>query len=241
MKDYLATIPKEEADKLMQSGTTLDVARHSGVDQRIGYLLSAYHHITSIQTLLQADIEILLDNWNLYLKGIKPALLSVQQCNDKFFRAMNALFGDDKEEARKRGDYYMRDVDSLYKKFLRWEGLPVTWKPGQDQRTNMVKAGEEAKEETLIIENDYEWVKIGAIDTPDKENQNEVYCVGEMMDNESVEMSRKPCRSLSAARGVATKYAKAERGKTFIIYKRVNYWHYIPVEYKSMADEPELQ
>lgn len=240
MKAYLATLPEEEAAGL-QLGTTLDVARHSGADKRIGYLLSAYHHITSIQNLLQADIEIMLDDWNLFLKGIRPALTSVQQCNDKFFRAMVGLFGKDEEEAKKRDEYYRRDVDSLFAKFMRWEGLPVTWKPGQEQRTNMVKAGEEAKEETLIIENDYEWVKIGAIDTPDKENQNEVYCVGEMMDNESVEMSRKPCRSLSAARGVATKYAKAERGKTFIIYKRVNYWHYIPVEYKSMADEPELQ
>lgn len=245
MKDYLASIPTEEADQLKAAADTLAVARHSGADKRVGYLLSAYHHITSIQALLQADIEILLDDWNLYLKGIRPALTSVQQCNDKFFTAMRCLFSKDEEEAKKRDDYYRRDVDSLFAKFMRWEGLPVTWKPGQEQRTNMIKAGEEAKEETIIIENPYEWVKIGAIDVeaiPNdyRSNIHEVYDVGKMMDNESVEMSRKPCRSLSAARGVATKCAKAERGKTFIIYKRVNYWHYIPVEYKSMADESEV-
>ena len=38
----IETQAKEEADKLMQSGTTLDVARHSGVDQRIGYLLEGH-------------------------------------------------------------------------------------------------------------------------------------------------------------------------------------------------------
>ena len=240
MKDYLASIPTEEADQLKAAADTLAVARHSGADKRVGYLLSAYHHITSIQALLQADIEILLDNWSLYLKGIRPALTSVQQSNDKFFTAMRGLFGSNDEEAKKRDDYYRRDVDSLFAKFMRWEGLPQTWRPGQSQRTENVKAGEDEKEETLIIENDYEWAKVCAINTPDPNTPNECFCVAKMNDNETVSMSEKPYKTISAARAAATIKAKAEQGETFIIYKRTDYWHFVPLEYKTIAHESEV-
>lgn len=241
VKGYLATLSEDEKKELKSN---YDIALKAGAAERIGLLVQTFYHIHTIQTFLQGDIEILLDNWGLWLKGFRPALTNLQQAEDKFYRIMREMFnhggGDVTDE------YYMRDVDSLFKKLMRWEALPMTWDVGQPQKTNLIKAGEEkGGDETLVIEDKYEWCRIGAIDVEAIPNDyrsdiHEVYDVGKMMDNESVEMSRKPCRSLSAARGVATKYAKAERGKTFIIYKRVNYWHYIPVEYKSMADESEV-
>lgn len=240
IKAYLATLPEEERAKL-QMGTTLEVAEHAGANQRISFLVSAFYHIHSIQALLQADIEILMDNWGLWLKGVRPAMTNVQQSSDKFIRIMSEIFsvGRDKEEKEKDRNYYAQDIDSLYKKFMRWEALPITWEPGQEQRTNFIKSGEEkGKDETLVIDNDIEWVRIGAIDVPAiqkdyRADLPEVYCVGEMMDDETVQMGKKPYRTISTARGVASKYAAAEPGKVFIIYKRTNQWHYRPVEFKS--------
>ena len=106
-----------------------------------------------------------------------------------------------------------RDVDSLFAKFMRWGRSAADLGTGQSQRTENVKAGEEEKEETLIIENDYEWAKVGAINTPDPDTPNECFCVAKMNDNETVSMSEKPYKTISAARAAATIKAKAEQGR----------------------------
>lgn len=241
IKAYLATLPEEERAKL-QMGTTIDVATHAGATERLGLLIQTFYHIHSVQTLLQADIEIMLDNWGLWLKGFRPALTNLQQADDKFIRTMTELFNRGKSEGEKAAndEYYTRDVDSLFKKLMRWEAIPTTWKPGEAQKTNLIKNGAEAgKDETLVVEDKYEWCRIGAIDVPDQTNPEPVYCVGKMMDDETVQMSSTRFKTISSARGTATKWAKSEPGKVFIIYRRTNQWHYRPMEYKLNGVEAE--
>jgi hypothetical protein len=241
VKGYLATLPEDEKKAL---NSNYDIALKAGAAERICLLVQTFYHIHTIQTFLQGDIEILLDNWGLWLKGFRPALTNLQQAEDKFYRIMREMFnhgggGDVTDE------YYMRDVDSLFKKLMRWEALPMTWDVGQPQKTNLIKAGEEkGGDETLVIEDKYEWCRIGAIDVeaiPNDYRSNipEVYAVGKMMDNETVQMGKKVYRSISAARAVASKYANSERGKVFIIYRRTNQWHYRPMEFKLNEEEEE--
>lgn len=244
MKEYLCTLPDEERAAL-ELGTSLDVAESAGANMRISYLLGAYYHIHSIQSLLQADIEIMLDNWGLWLKGVRPAMTFIQQADAKFIRTMRDIMnvGKTEEQRKENDDFYSRDVDSLYKKFFRWEGIPVEWKPKGAQRTNFAKAGEDKeKDETLLMETKYEWCRIGAIDVPavHKDYRSDlpvVYTVGKMLDDETVQMGEKPYRTLAAARGVASKFAASEKGNVFIIYERTNQWHYVPKEYKIINEE----
>lgn len=240
VKEFLSSLPEEERSQLKNN---LDIANKAQATERIGSLVQTFYHIHSIQSLIQADIEILLDNWALWLKGFRPAMTSLQQAEDKFYRTMREIFGKDANDVT--DEYYMRDVDSLYKKLMRWEALPVTWKPGDALKTNLIKAGEEkGQDETLVIEDKYEWYRIGSIDTnaiPNDYRSNipEVYTVGEMGDDETVKMSKKAYRSLSTAKGVATKYANEKRGKAFVIYKRTNQWHYRPVDFRLNEEEEE--
>ena len=238
MKAFLATLPEERREELMKTGTSVDVAREAGADKRIGYLAAAFYHIHSIQSLVQAEIEIMLDNWNLWMKGLRPAMTSVQQADDKFFRAMRESFS-----LADVTDEYCHDVDSLHRKFFRWEGIPTTWNPGEPQRTNLIKAGEETTDETLVVEDKYEICRIGTIDTPSKGQTpfglREVYCVGEMEGDESVKMGERMYRTIAAARTAASNFAKANNGKTYLIYKRTDYWHYRPMDYKRIEEEEE--
>ena len=64
--------------------------------------------------------------------------------------------------------------------------------------------------------------------------------MAKMNDDETVAMSEKPYKTISAARAAATIKAKAEQGETFIIYKRTDYWHFVPLEYKTIAHESEV-
>lgn len=239
VKDFLATLPEEERSKLR---TNLEIADRAEATRRIGYLAQTFYHIHSVQSLLQADLEILLDNWGLWLKGFRPALTSLQQAEDKFYRVMREIFNQG-GEGDVTDEYYRRDVDSLFKKLMRWEALPVTWKPGDELKTNLIKAGEEkGGDETLVIEDKYEWCRIGAIDTNAVPNDYrsdlpEVYTVGQMEDNETVKMSAKPYRTFATAKSVATKYANSNRGKVYIIYKRTNQWHYRPVDFRLNEEE----
>ena len=237
MKEYLSKLPEGQRTKLITEGDNLELAKVAGVDKRIGYLLAAYYHIHSIQTLIQADIEILLDDWNLWLKGIRPAFTSIQQSDDKFYRAMSDLF----KASLVTDEYYAHDVDSLYTKFMRWESIPKTWKPNQDQRIQAIKSGDKSDEETLVVEDKYEIFRVGAMNVPATERtpfgNKDVYCVAEMGNDETVNVNDKTYRTISSARKAVTLMSKAARGKSYIIYKRSDYWHYRPIECKMNKEE----
>ena len=214
----------DEAARL-QLGTNLDIARHSGADKRIGYLLSAFYHIHSIQQFLTADIQILLDRWGLWLKGVQPAITSIEQADDKFQRAMRELVGDNDK-------YYAMDVDSLFTKFMRWEGIPTTWAPGQPVRIDKVETNGE--DETLVIENEIEYNRITPIDT-EAEKPHKVWRVARMNNDETVLMGKKCYFKLSTARAIATKCAQSNPGDFYIIYEQRDRLRYKPVDYKRVS------
>lgn len=49
-----------------------------------------------------------------------------------------------------------------------------------------------------------------------------------------------PTEEADQLKAAATIKAKAEQGETFIIYKRTDYWYFVPLEYKTIAHESEV-
>ena len=227
IREYLRTLQPEEAAALQQ-GTNKDIAQHARADLRIGYLLTAYFHIHSIQQLLTADIEIMLDRWGLWLKGVRPAMTSIEQSDEKFARAMREICNPDK--------YYAMDVDSLYQKFMRWEGLQTTWAPGQPVRIESVEKN--GDDETLVVENEIESCRITAVDV-DAEKPHKCWRVARMNDDETVLLGKNLYFTLPAARGVATKLAKTNPGEIYVVYEQRDRLRLRPVDYKRVAKDSE--
>lgn len=230
MKEYLATLPEDVRAELYLQ-TNLDVAIHSGAEKRIGYLCAAYYHLYSIMSLISTDMGILFDDWGIWLKGLKPAMTNVEQAGIKLIRTFHDLMGGAPDR------YYAMDVDSLTKKFFRWEGIPDTWAPGQPLRIDTVQ-DKTGKDETLVIDNDNEYYRITPIDD-DANVPGTCWRVAKMLDDERAEMIKRIYKSEGAAKTAAAKLAKANPGTTYIIYEQRNRLRFRPVDYRRMKKESE--
>ena len=105
VKAYLATLSEDEKKELKSN---YDIALKAGAAERIGLLVQTFYHIHTIQTFLQGDIEILLDNWGLRLK-VRTA--NVARCSSSTAEPTNgttARWNSNLTKRRKKNEHRMR-------------------------------------------------------------------------------------------------------------------------------------
>lgn len=125
VREYYNSMSAEEQK---EAHTVIDVARHAGVVTRLENLLKVFFLAHNVQSLLWGEMEKLTDTWGLTaVKGVRPAINSLQRSEDVFFRTISSLFMGGVPP-------YASSVDNLYDRVMRWAALPKAWKPGDCQR-----------------------------------------------------------------------------------------------------------
>lgn len=89
VRDYWANNLTPDEQELFN--TPIAVAQQAGVMQRLGYLTAAYLHIHSVQSLLFGEMQNIVEDWGLLIKGVQPVINSLLNSEDKFFNVMHDL------------------------------------------------------------------------------------------------------------------------------------------------------
>lgn len=212
-RDYWANNLTEEEQQIFN--TPMAVAQHAGVVQRLGYLTATFYHLHSVQSLLFAEIENIIEKWGLYMKGVQPAINSMQKSEDSFFNVMHDLVQNHSEGIE---ETYTQDVDALYDRITRWEGIPKVWKPGDEQKL----------EGKAIMEDIIGSLKKGVLRIQEqfmkpepKEEARTLYAIAEMGEDETSKIIKQDIAKKGLAAIQANKLARKNTDKMFILYEQV--------------------
>lgn len=193
--------------------TTIDVARHAGIDQRIGYLLATFYHIHSVQSLIFGQMQNLIENWGLLLKGVQPVINSLQNSSDKFFRTMQGLI----KNSQGIQETYYQDVDALYDRVTRWEGIPKKWEPGDEQKLE----GMGRMQDILCnMKNGTLKLKEQDMDPEPKEEARLLYAIAEMQDDEQSLIIKQDIAKKGLAAIRVNQLAKKNPTKMYVLYEQ---------------------
>ena len=215
-KEFLQNLP-DEVKKDWKPTSLLEVAQMAKVDKRVGLLLSAYYHIHTVQGLLVGEISNWLDGFNLWIKGVRPAMNDVERADDKFYAAMRTIIDPNKGGTHQE---YLRDCDSLYEKVMHWEGIPKYWQIGDPLHTK--RPSERPKEDgRLVVDDGHEEKVVGTVTLPPevKETRN-AYCISRLNDDETADIVKADIKNKGLAAAAANRMAKKEPGKMFIVYEQ---------------------
>ena len=100
VRDYWANSLTPDEQELFN--TPIAVAQQAGVMQRLGYLTAAFLHIHSVQSLLFGEMQNIVEDWGLLIKGVQPVINSLLNSEDKFFNVMHDLVKNQRH--RHQGD-----------------------------------------------------------------------------------------------------------------------------------------
>lgn len=89
VRDYWANNLTPDEQQIFN--TPIAVAQQAGVMQRLGYLTAAFLHIHSVQSLLFGEMQNIVEDWGLLIKGVQPVINSLLNSEDKFFNVMHDL------------------------------------------------------------------------------------------------------------------------------------------------------
>ena len=224
-KDFLWQYYKSHPDDNWRPNTNMDIAIKAGAADRISELLSFFFVIHGTQSMLTAEIETLMDDFGLWIKGIRPAMNHVLQSEDEFFNTMHRCLdeGDDPEGAHQQ---YMRDFDSFYDKAMHWMRIPKQWKPGEPTRlpdTTEKDARKAAKQGKLIVDTGWEEMKIGTTTIPpETEHAWTNYSISKLYRDETGEIVKAKIKTLTGAKRIAMKLSRENPKDTYVIYETHN-------------------
>ena len=211
-RDYWANELTEEEQQIFN--TPMAVAQHAGVVQRLGYLTATFYHLHSVRNLIFGEMQNIVEDWGLLIKGVQPVINSLQQSEDKFFKVMHDLV-----ETQSKGikETYLQDVDALFDRIYRWEGIPKAWKPGDDQklegRARMDDIIGSLKEGTLKLkEQDMEPEPIAEAST--------LYAIAEMNEGETSTIVKQDIAKKGLAAIQANKLARKNINKMYILFEQ---------------------
>lgn len=236
VRDYWNTELTQEEREIIK--TPIDVARHAGIDKRLGYLLATFYHIHSVQSLIFGEMENHIEKWGLLIKGVQPAINSLQNSEDKFFKTMQELV----EHSEGIQETYTQDVDALYDRLTRWEGIPKVWKPGDEQKLDgkgrMADVLCSLKSGVLRLQEQY-------MEPDPKEEARILYAIAEMNDDETSTIIKQDITKKGLAAIQANKLARKNPDKMYVLFKQVmqlqDTCHMIPFKaVQKPADQEEL-
>lgn len=205
--------------------SNMDIADKAQATRRISSLLTIFYHIHSIQDTLFLQIERLMDDFGLWVPGLRPLMNDITRADDKYFAAMRATIdnGDDPEGCRSD---YLRDFASLYEKFMRWERVPKDWEPGDEVKLPPLtdeQVAEKRKEGKIVVDTGYEQMTVTTVDLPNEVLSEEVdYSISKLLRDDTAEVVRQHIKTLRGARIAAAKLLKREPRECFVIYETHN-------------------
>lgn len=202
--------------------SNMDIADKALATRRISTLLTIFYHIHSIQDMLTSQVEGLMDDFGLWISGLRPIMNDITRAEDKYFAAMRGTLdrSDDPEGCRQD---YLRDFDSLYEKFMRWERIPKNWQPGDDVTLPPLtdeQVAEKQKEGKIIVDTGHEQMTVATVNLPNEVQSEEVdYSISKLLRDETAEVVREHIKTLRGARIAAAKLLKKEPRECFVIYE----------------------
>lgn len=212
VRDYWANNLTPDEQQIFN--TPIAVAQQAGVMQRLGYLTAAFLHIHSVQSLLFGEMQNIVEDWGLLIKGVQPVINSLLNSEDKFFNVMYDLVQNQSQGIK---ETYTQDVDALYDRITRWEGIPKTWKPGDDQklegRSRMDDIIGSLKSGTLKLkEQDMEPEPISEAST--------LYAIAEMNEDETSTIVKQDIAKKGLAVIQANKLARKNINKMYVLFEQ---------------------
>ena len=213
VRDYWNNEMTEEERELIN--TPIGVAQHAGIVKRLGYITATFYHLHSVQSLLFAEMENIIEKWGLYMKGVQPAINSLQKSEDSFFNVMHDLVQNHSEGIE---ETYTQDVYALYDRITRWEGIPKVWKPGDEQKLEGKAIMEDIigslKKGVLRIQEQF-------MEPEPKEEARTLYAIAEMGEDETSKIIKQDIAKKGLAAIQANKLARKNTDKMFILYEQV--------------------
>jgi hypothetical protein len=224
-KDFLWQYYKSHPDDNWRPNTNMDIAIKAGAADRISELLSFFFVIHGTQSMLTAEIETLMDDFGLWIKGVRPAMNDVLSSEDKFFNTMRDCLdrGDDPEGAHQQ---YMRDFDSFYDKAMRWMRIPKQWHPGEEPKLPEITEKDRAKaikKGKLIVDTGWEEMKITPVELPDEiKREWKTYYISKLLRDETAEVVKSNIPTLLGAKRIAMELQRNDPNETYVIYEAHN-------------------
>ena len=221
-KQFLMDYYKQHPDDEWRPKTNMDIAIKAGVAGRVGSLLSSWYILHGVQNMMTSEIESLMDDFGLWIKGIRPAMNHVLQAEDEFFNTMHRCLdeGDDPQGAHQQ---YMRDFDSFYDKAMHWMRIPKQWHPNEDVRLPEVTEKDRkkaAKNGKLIVDTGWEEMKIGTVEMkPETKKEWTTYCISKLYRDETGEVIKSKIPTLTGAKRMAMKLQRENPKDTYVIYE----------------------
>lgn len=221
LQDYYKQHPGDE----WRPSTNMDIAMKAGATERVGTLLSCFYIIHSTQDMITGEVESIMDDFGLWIKGIRPAMNHVLQAEDEFFKIMTDTL-DKSDDPEGSHNQYMRDFDSFYEKALRWMRLPKQWHPGEETKlpqTTEQDIKKAAKNGKLIVDTGWEEMKITTTTLP-AETQAEWtdYSISKLYRDESAEVVKGKIPTLMGAKRMTMKLHRENPQETYVIYETHN-------------------
>lgn len=219
---FLQDYYKQHPDDSWRPNTNMDIAIKSGTADRISTLMSSWYVLHGVQNMMTSEIETLMDDFGLWIKGIRPAMNHVLQAEDEFFNTMHRCLdeGDDPEGAHQQ---YMRDFDSFYDKAMHWMRIPKQWHPGEDVRLPEITEKDRkkaAKNGKLIVDTGWEEMKIGTVEMePETKKEWTTYCISKLYRDETGEVIKSKIPTLTGAKRIAMKLQRENPKETYVIYE----------------------
>lgn len=221
-RQFLQNYYKQHPDDNWRPNTNMDIAVKAGAADRITTLMSSWYVLHGVQNMMTSEIESLMDDFGLWIKGIRPAMNHVLQAEDEFFNTMHRCLdeGDDPEGAHQQ---YMRDFDSFYDKAMHWMRIPKQWHPGEDVRLPEVTEKDRkkaAKNGKLIVDTGWEEMKIGTVEMePETKKEWTTYCISKLYRDETGEVIKSKIPTLTGAKRIAMKLQRENPKETYVIYE----------------------
>lgn len=211
-RDYWANNLTEEEQQIFN--TPIAVAQHAGVVQRLGYLTATFYHLHSVESLIFGEMQNIVEDWGLLIKGVQPVINSLLNSEDKFFNVMHDLV---KNQSTGIKETYTQDVDALYDRITRWEGIPKAWKPGDEQKLEGKGRMEDIigslKSGTLKLkEQDRDPGPIAEAST--------LYAIAEMNEDETSTIIKQDITKKGLAAIQANKLAKKNPAKMYVLFEQ---------------------
>lgn len=188
------------------------LAQQAGVMQRLGYLTAAFLHIHSVQSLLFGEMQNIVEDWGLLIKGVQPVINSLLNSEDKFFNVMHDLV---KNQSTGIKETYTQDVDALFDRITRWEGIPKVWKPGDEQ-----KLEGRARMDDIIGSLKQGVLKLKEQDMEPKEEARIFYAIAEMNEDETSTIIEQDIANKGMAAIKARNLAKKNPDKMYVLFEQ---------------------
>lgn len=213
VRDYWNNEMTAEERELIN--TPIGVAQHAGIVRRLGFITATFYHLHSVQSLLFAEMENIIEKWGLYMKGVQPAINSLQKSEDSFFNVMHDLVQNHSEGIE---ETYTQDVDALYDRITRWEGIPKVWKPGDEQKLE----GKAIMEDIIgSLKNGVLRIQEQFMEPEPKGEARTLYAIAEMGEDETSKIIKQDIAKKGIAAIQANKLARKNTDKMFILYEQV--------------------